>query len=48
MIGVDRQPTDLPPVFIRYLPDDVLQAIMHRPYKDLTPALGTPDEVVHH
>ena len=47
MIGLDRQPDDLPVSLSCYLLNDLPQAVSHRPDEHRAAPLGTPDDVVH-
>ncbi len=47
MIGLDRQPNDLPVMFSRYLSNDLLQTVMHQADQHRPASLRTPDDVVH-
>jgi hypothetical protein len=50
MIGLNRQATeahDLPRMFIRYLLDDLPQAVPHGPDKHLAGPVRAPDDVLH-
>jgi len=46
MIRLDGQFDNRPSVFIRYLFDDLLETIMHRPIQYLAPPLGAKDDRV--